>query len=1025
VLGSRRRGALASLVFILSPALAVGLVTAERGERSSAPRAAHVALPLAFEQNRGQARHGIEYVARGSGYTIGLERGVARIALPHAQVAVRVVGARGTEAQPARQLPGVANYLVGNRSQWHTGVRTFADIRYADVIPGVDLSYHGRGRHLEYDFTVSPGADTSALRLAFDGASSVQIGRTGDLVLRIGAATLQQPRPDAWQTINGERRSVDVRYRQLSHSRVGFEVGRFDHTRPLLIDPVLTYSTYLGGFGDDDPEGIAVDAGGSAYVVGTTASADFPVAGGVKRTLADGDHDAFVTKLNANGSAVVYSTYLGGAFSWEAAHDVAVDAGGNAYVTGETMSPDFPTVNAYDSSMGGTGDAFVAKLSPSGSSLVYSTFLGGATDVNPDLFAASDYGYGIAVDAAGAAYVTGQTRATDFPTMNALQPTGGSNGATIFDAFVTKLAPSGSALAYSTYLGGTDSDEGRGIAVDASGRAVVAGSTSSTDFPTAAPLQGPGNTDAFVAKLTADGRSFVYSTYLGGFAGEDHADAVAVDTGGNAYVAGWTNANDFPTTAGAYASSCAGGVEYCGYQREDAFLTKVADDGSALGYSTYFGAPGRETTTGVAVNGLGQATIIGTTQALPRDGFPVVEAFQPNYGGGVEGYVTQFSADGSSLLSSSYLGGNWHDIPTDVAAGPGDDETYVTGSTNSTNFTTTAGAYDRTGGETCPDTGKCDDAFVVKIGSSQQTVDTTPPTVAVTAPADGSVVRGDTLITADASDDTSVRQVEFLVNGQTVGYDPYAPHEALWYTGNTPEGPATITVQASDPAGNIGTSPAVHVIVDNAPPETSITDSPSGTVNATSATVAFASSETSSSFTCSLDGAKASACASPVQLSGLSGGPHTFAVRGTDAAGTADASPAVASWTVFNDKFAAALPLRGASGTVSGSTDGATVEQGEPRHAGSRGGASVWFSWTAPATGTAVFDTAGSSFDTILAVYTGSAVTKLTEVASNNNYRGTTARVSLAAVAGTTYRIALDGKNGRTGSYTLAWNQAK
>jgi hypothetical protein len=300
----------------------------------------------------------------------------------------------------------------------------------------------------------------------------------------------------------------------------------------------LVYSTYLGGGGLDDGNGIAVDSSGSAYVTGQTNSSNFPTMNPLQPTLG-GCCNAFAAKINPAGSAFVYSTYLGGS-GGDIGYGIAVDSSGNSYITGYTVSTNFPTMNPLQPTIGGgegtiLGDAFVAKLNPAGSGLVYSTYIGGSGD---------DRGSGIAVDGSGNAYVTGSTGSTDFPTMNPLQPTnGGSN-----DAFVAKLNSTGSALIYSTYLGGSAADGGGGIAADGSGNAYVTGSTVSTDFPTMSPLQptnGGGN-DAFVAKLNPTGSALVYCTYLGG-SGYDSGSGIAADGSGNAYVTGYTTSVDFPT----------------------------------------------------------------------------------------------------------------------------------------------------------------------------------------------------------------------------------------------------------------------------------------------------------------------------------------------------------------------------------------------------------------------------------------------------------------------------------------------
>src|SRR5438046_915685 len=534
-------------------------------------------LPLDFEANQGQTHQDVRSLARGAGYSLYLTAGEAVLVLtkpnPDAKRDLRSTPERrGTQprgtpvvvrmslvgAAPKPpvsgldELPGKANYLIGkDPAKWRTNVPTYAKVHYRAVYPGIDLVYYGNQRQLEYDFVVAPGADPNRIVLGFQGAERLEINAEGELVLHAAGEVIRQRVPVIYQEINGVRTKIEGRYVLKDAHRVGFQVAAYDQNRPLVIDPTLVYATYLGSSGWDYGSGIAVDAAGSAYVTGSTSSADFPTANALQAAKA-GFQNAFVTKLNPTGSALVYSTYLGGS-GGDGGTGIAVDTAGNAYVTGSTRSIDFPTVNPLQAAYGGDGDAFVSKLDAAGSALLYSTYLGGS---------GSDAGCGIAVDTCGNAYVTGETRSTDLPTTpGAIQTTyGGSCMTCVGDAFVTKLDATGSALVYSTYLGGSSGDEGLGIAVDAAGSAYVTGGTGSADFPTTAGAFQTtyGGGDAFVTKLNATGTALVYSTYLGGSRG-DGGFGIAVDAAGSAYVTGSTNSTDFPTTPGAIQTTYSGG----------------------------------------------------------------------------------------------------------------------------------------------------------------------------------------------------------------------------------------------------------------------------------------------------------------------------------------------------------------------------------------------------------------------------------------------------------------------------------
>jgi hypothetical protein len=435
---------------------------------------------LHFEANHGQTDEAVRFLSRGSGYSLNLTASEAVLVLEqldperkpnpnakrdaHITQAPREAKAQGTAValrmsligaarkplvSGREELPGKANYFIGSDpAKWRTNVPTYAKVHYQNVYPGIDLLYYGNQRQLEYDFTVAPGADPNKIVLDFKGADKIEIDAQGELVLHAAGGDIRQRKPVIYQEINGARHEIDGDYVLKGANRVSFHVAAYDTSRPLIIDPVvLSYSTYLGGSGGDQGYGIAVDANGNAYVTGITASTNFPTTPGVFQLNVIGGPHVFVTKLNPSGSALVYSTYLGGS-GLDYGVAVDVDATGNAYVTGYTLSKDFPTLWALQPINLDSYDAFVTKLNPTGSALVYSTYLGGGS---------SDFGLDIAVDATGNTYVSGEAGA-NFPTTPGAFQSAFAGGP--YDAFVTKLNPSGSALVYSTYLGGGASAAG-------------------------------------------------------------------------------------------------------------------------------------------------------------------------------------------------------------------------------------------------------------------------------------------------------------------------------------------------------------------------------------------------------------------------------------------------------------------------------------------------------------------------------------------------------------------------------------
>ncbi len=656
-------------------------------------------LPLSFEDNQGQTAEQVRFLSRGRSYSLFLTSTEAVLILISPQNAPSAQGDTSTSscaasassavsppkqesavlrmrlvgANPAPQvagldeLPGKSNYFIGNDPEkWRTNVAQYRKVKYRNVYPGIDLVYYGTNqRQLEYDFIVAPGHNPKAIALKFEGADNLEVDAQGDLLVHLGDEKVRFQKPYVYQESDGARQEIAGGYVLKEKDQVAFRVAPYDVARSLVIDPVLVYSTYLGGSGNEDLEHIAVDTAGNVYVAGRTDSTDFPTESPFQLANS-GNFEVFVTKLNADGSAIVYSTYLGGAGD-DAALEITVDAAGNAYVVGNTFSSTFPTANPLQAALAGPQDAFVSKLNPAGSALVYSTYLGGS---------GSELGQDIAVDDAGNAYVVGETDSTNFPTTaSPLQAANAGDS----DAFIAKLNPEGSALVYSTYLGGTDFERGNGIAVDAAGNAYVSGRTNSTDFPTANPLQaafGGGTFDAFVTKLNPAGSALVYSTYLGGSELGFGSD-IAVDDGGNAYVTGRTRSTDFPVTAGAFQTSKAEGGA-------DVFVTKLSASGSELVYSTYLGGTRFDIAFTIALDASGNAYVAGATASTD---FPTANPLQAAFGGGNrDGFVTKLNANGSALVYSTYLGGSGDE--TTIITVDAFDNVYVAGDTSSTDFPT-------------------------------------------------------------------------------------------------------------------------------------------------------------------------------------------------------------------------------------------------------------------------------------------------------------------------------------------------
>ena len=701
-------------------------------------------LPLRFEPNQGQSASDAKFLAQGPGFAVlfkGIETDFLFASHAAARSLLRVSllnASAGAKASGEKRLPGTVNYFLGNdRDKWHTGVPTYERLRYAGVYPGTDLIYYGNKGSLEFDFQLSPGASPNRIQMRFAGARSLRIDSQGNLIVtaKDGHVTLQKPviyQPGE----NGRKDLVAGSFRILNNNTAGFAMARYDRSRPLVIDPILNYSTYIGVLAQANA--IAVDQNGEAYVTGV-ATLDFPTTPGsyqpvgVPSSTASGywpeGGKPFVAKFNSTGTALLYSTFLSGS-GVDVANGIALDANGDAFVAGTTSSSDFPitpgAAQPKNMSAGTTG--FVAELSSTGSSLSYSTYLGGNTSTIVN---------GIAVDGSESAYLTGSTEDANFPTTQgayqttALTKTSGG----LSSAFVAKLNPTGTALVYSTYLGGNQTDAAFAIAVDSAGEAYVGGDTTSNNFPvTAGAVQGAreaSNQQAgFVTKFNATGSALAYSTYLSGKA-LDYLTALAVDANGNAYATGTTTSPDFPVTAGAFQSNI--GITYFNYPQYNAYVSELNSTGTSLVYSTFLGgglslgvyADQGDGGKGIAVDGQGAVYVTGS--ACTED-FPVTAgAFEPqNLDGEIDGECTAFltkmkPAPNTPLLYSTFLGGTGNGDPGDYFTGEegyglaldSSGNVYLAGFTLSIDFPVTAGVVETAF------TGNSEKAFVTEFNGSE------------------------------------------------------------------------------------------------------------------------------------------------------------------------------------------------------------------------------------------------------------------------------------------------------------------
>ncbi|MGA2074821.1 MAG: choice-of-anchor D domain-containing protein [Terriglobia bacterium] len=749
--------------------------------------AAYGKLPLGFEANQGQTDSRVRFLSRGSGYLLYLTPGEAVLALeserppqsartsklphlglesaqpkPPAVLRMQLVGSNARAGMVGSDLlPGKSNYFLSNDpSQWRTNVPNYRRVAENAVYPGIDLIYYGTQSQLEYDFVVAPGADPHAIRLAVQGAKKLRIDPQGNLIASVGKGDVTFQRPVAYQEDSaGTRQTVAARFSIKGGRNVEFKVGKHDPSRSLVIDPTLAYSTYVGGSLIDGANGIAVAPDDSAFITGETFSVDFPTVDARFGVLVGGEV-AFVSKISPDGSALLYSTYLGCVVNESSpvtvgpivvGNAIAVDSLGEAYATGTVNCGTFPvTEGAFDTLCGADGkcgtswntqgfivyNGWVAKFNVEGSALIYATYIGEYSNCA---------GRGIAVDASQQAYVTGdigpnimetvplvppETPPPLFCTVNGGQTSFGGSGGNPYggfatDAFVIKIDASGSDLLYCTYIGGSDEDVGYGIAVDTAANAYVTGVAYSSDFPTgggALQTTYGGAGDAFLTKVNTNAfgpSSLVFSTYLGG-SGLDQGNGVAVDTSGNAYVAGITTSRAstllFTQPPGAFQADCA--LDTLKVCEGDAFVAKVALSGTpAMTYFTYLGGSLADSANGIALDSSDDAYVTGSTTST---NFPIAgTVFQPTYGGGnADAFITELNPTGSDLVYSTYLGGSATDIGNGIGVNLSDTASCATVPTG-----TACSAY--VAGQTCsfdfplanplqPNYGGNCDAFVSK-----------------------------------------------------------------------------------------------------------------------------------------------------------------------------------------------------------------------------------------------------------------------------------------------------------------------
>lgn len=653
-------------------------------------------LPLGFEANRGQAPEDVKFVGRANASSFLFKQNEVLLSIHNrgsrnasssskrtvttAQIGMKFEGANQHPEITGKELRATrANYFIGNDpSKWVRGVDTYSGVSYSAVYPGIDLRFYGNQNQLEYDFSVAPGAKPSDIKLRFDGANTIEFSKEGELVLHTAAGDVRHNPPIAYQQLAGTRHIVAASFEKSDDNSISFKIGDYDHNQELVIDPILVFSTYLGGAADDALRGIVADPAGNAYLIGDSFSASF-----IPRAT-ETNSDIFIGKLNSNGLILTY-TFFGGDKN-DTATGLTVDSTGSVYMAGSTESTDFPILSSFGLALQGPSDAFVVKLTAALDQFFYSTLVGGS---------GAEQGVSVAADSGGNAFISGQTTSADFPTFAAVQPTYGGGDS---DAFVSKITANGQTLIYSTFLGGTGSEDTAlrsGISVDTSGNATVSGDTVSDNFPVKNALRATksgsaSSSDGFVAKINSSGSDFVYSTYLGG-SDDDFALGLAGDSAGNAYVTGRTKSTSFTGSSVTRPSNT----------NSDAFVAKINADASAFSYLTFIGGTGDESGNAIAIDSAGNVVIGGTSTG----GATTVKSIQSFSRGGADAFVARLGSTGS-VTFSTYIGGSDEDsaLAVDFTS---DGFIYVGGFTKSTDFLISTPLVHQNAGKS--------DIFVAKI----------------------------------------------------------------------------------------------------------------------------------------------------------------------------------------------------------------------------------------------------------------------------------------------------------------------
>jgi RHS repeat-associated protein len=658
-------------------------------------------LPLAFEQNVGQTDSSVQYLARGQGYSAFLTSGEIALTLDKVRAGA---AERGEDASSnyrdvvkvqfanansnvtfsgGDELQGRSNYfLPGVDPVQASDVTQYGSVVAHNVWNGIDIRFQGSGQNLRFDIQAQAGADLSQVELHYAGPDSVSVDQQGCVVLHTPGGDVYQQAPTLYQTgDDGQQQPVSGAYVMRDDGNIGFSVGNYDSTKELVLDPTLSFATYLGGASNDYAYAVTTDLNNNLIIAGSTLSSAYPTTSDAINSSLSGTRDVFISKLNAAGDTLLFSTYIGGNETGdEQANAVTTDVGGNIFVTGTTSASNFYTTSgAYSRTMAGSQDAFVLELSGAGNNVVWSSFLGGS---------GVDKGRAIAVDGAGQVYVAGYAEA-NFPTVHAYQTSYGGSG----DAFVTVFKADGSGLLGSTYLGGSALDDAYGIALDNSNHIYVDGLTSSSAYPTtggAYQTSSGGGQDGFVSRLTLPSTTMTldWSSYIGG-SGEDGLRGIAVDSSNRAYVAGYSKSSNYPTTVGAYQTTLSG--------TQDAVVSRLDSNGTALGFSSYVGGTGVDEAKGIALDASNNVYLAGLTSGS----FPTSNAAQSTYGGGSnDAFVLEMASSGASLTWSTYLGGSGDDYAQGISVDT-NSNVIVAGATASTNFPTAspyqgsnAGGYD-------------------------------------------------------------------------------------------------------------------------------------------------------------------------------------------------------------------------------------------------------------------------------------------------------------------------------------------